>query len=141
MEPTRSSFMSSHYGASVATQPHCSLFGGTGADTFVFRKTSDSSVRASSADIIRDFTQGQDKIDLHYIDASTKLSGNNTFTFDGTKSFGTSKQGDIYYKKFNNPGTSNDYTMVYIDTDSDRGKEMSIKLMGLYDLTADDFIL
>ena len=118
-----------------------SLYGGMDADTFVFMKTSDSSARASSADIIRDFTRGQDKIDLHYIDASTKLSGNNTFTFDGTKSFGTSKQGDIYYKKFNNAGTSNDYTMVYIDTDSDRGKEMSIKLMGLHDLTADDFIL
>ena len=27
--------------------------------------------------------------------------------------------------------------MVYIDTDSDR-KEMSIKLMGLHDLTVDD---
>ena len=117
------------------------LFGGADADTFVFRKTSDSSVLASSADIIRDFTRGQDKIDLHYIDASTKLSGNNAFTFDGTKSFGTSEQGDIYYKKFNNAGTSNDYTMVYIDTDSDRGKEMSIKLMGLHNLTADDFIL
>ena len=117
------------------------LFGGADADTFVFRKTSDSSVHTSSADIVRDFTRGQDKIDLHYIDASTKLSGNNTFTFDGTKSFGTSKQGDIYYKKFNNAGTSNDYTMVYIDTDSDRGKEMSIKLMGLHNLTADDFIL
>ena len=117
------------------------LFGGADADTFVFRKTSDSSASASSADIIRDFTRGSDKIDLHYIDASTKLSGNNAFTFDGTKSFGTSKEGDIYYKQFNNAGTSNDYTMVYIDTDNDTGTEMSIKLMGLHALTASDFIL
>jgi len=117
------------------------MFGGAGADTFVFRSTTHSSASASGADIIRDFTRGVDKIDLHFIDASTKLSGNNAFTFDGTTSFGTSNQGDIYYKQFNNAGTSNDYTMVYIDTDNDRGTEMSIKLMGLHNLTADDFIL
>ena len=117
------------------------MFGGAGADTFVFKKTSDSSASGSKADIIKDFTQGLDKIDLHYIDASTKLSGNNAFTFDGTTSFGTSNQGDIYYKQFNNAGTSNDYTMVYIDTDNDSGTEMSIKLMGLHNITADDFIL
>jgi Ca2+-binding RTX toxin-like protein len=117
------------------------MFGGSGADTFVFRKTSDSKVNASKADVIKDFQQGQDHIDLHFIDASTKISGNNAFTFDGTKSFGTSKQGDVYYEKLNNAGTANDYTMVYIDTDNDRGTEMSIKLMGLHNLTADDFIL
>ena len=44
-------------------------------------------------------------------------------------------------KQFNNAGTSNDYTMVYIDTDNDSGTEMSIKLMGLHNLTASDFIL
>jgi Ca2+-binding RTX toxin-like protein len=117
------------------------MFGGSGADTFVFKKTSDSKVNASKADVIKDFQQGQDHIDLHFIDASTKISGNNAFTFDGTKSFGTSKQGDVYYEKFNNAGTANDYTMVYIDTDNDRGTEMSIKLMGLHNLTAEDFIL
>jgi hypothetical protein len=117
------------------------MFGGSSADTFVFTKTSDSKVKASKADIIKDFTQGQDKIDLHFIDASTKIGGNNAFTFDGTTSFGTSKQGDIYFKQFNNEGTAKDYTMVYIDTDSDRGAEMSIKLMGLHTLTASDFIL
>ena len=117
------------------------MFVGAGADTFVFRSTTHSSASASGADIIRDFTRGVDKIDLHFIDASTKLSGNNAFTFDGTTSFGTSNQGDIYYKQFNNAGTSNDYTMVYIDTDNDSGTEMSIKLMGLHNLTADDFIL
>ena len=117
------------------------MFGGAGADTFVFRSTTHSSASASGADIIRDFTRGVDKIDLHFIDASTKLSGNNAFTFDGTTSFGASNEGDIYFKQFNNDGTANDYTMVYIDTDNDRGTEMSIKLMGLHNLTADDFIL
>ena len=117
------------------------MFGGSGADTFVFKKTSDSKVGASKADVIKDFQQGVDVIDLSAIDASANLSGNNAFTFDGTQSFGTSKQGDIYYEKFNNDGNANDYTMVYIDTDNDSGTEMSIKLMGLHNLTADDFIL
>ena len=117
------------------------MFGGSSADTFVFTKTSDSKVKASKADVIKDFEQGKDHIDLSAIDASTKLDGNNKFTFDGTTSFGTSNEGDIYFKQFNNAGTANDYTMVYIDTDNDRGTEMSIKLMGLHNLTADDFIL
>jgi len=117
------------------------MFGGSSADTFVFTKTSDSKVKASKADVIKDFEQGKDHIDLSAIDASTKLDGNNKFTFDGTTSFGTSNEGDIYYETFNNSGTANDYTMVYIDTDNDRGTEMSIKLMGLHNLTADDFIL
>ncbi|MDC0500093.1 M10 family metallopeptidase C-terminal domain-containing protein [Paracoccaceae bacterium] len=117
------------------------MFGGSSADTFIFTKTSDSSANASRADVIRDFTDGVDKINLRAIDASTDLSGNNTFTFDGTTSFGTSKQGDVYYKKFNKAGTANDYTMVYIDTDDDRATEMSIRLTGLFDLGADDFIL
>ena len=117
------------------------MFGGSGADTFVFKKTSDSKVGASKADVIKDFQQGVDVIDLSAIDVSTTLGGNNAFTFDGTTSFGISNEGDIYYEKFNNDGTANDYTMVYIDTDNDRGTEMSIKLMGLHNLTADDFIL
>ena len=45
------------------------------------------------------------------------------------------------YKQFDKAGTENDYTMVFIDTDGDTGREMSIKLTGLYDLTVDDFIL
>jgi len=117
------------------------MFGGTGADTFVFKFSKDSSAKGSRADIIKDFEQGVDLIDLSDIDASTKLRGNNEFTFDGESSFGRSKQGDIYYKQFDKAGTANDYTMVFIDTDNDRGTEMSIKLIGLHDLTAFDFIL
>ena len=117
------------------------MTGGTGADTFVFKKTSESKASASRADIIEDFKDGVDKINLKAIDASTELSGNNKFTFDDTKSFGESKKGDIYYKQFDKSGKKNDYTMIYIDTDDDTDAEMSIRLTGLYDLSADDFIL
>ena len=117
------------------------LLGGAGADTFVFTNTSHSSATISRADIIRGFTDGVDKIDLSAIDASTVLAGNNAFTFDGTTPIGASQQGDIYYKQFDKTGTVNDYTMLFVDTDNDRGREMSIKLTGLIDLSADDFIL
>jgi serralysin len=117
------------------------LLGGGGADKFVFRSTTDSSASVSEADIIKDFKQGIDKIDLKLIDASTILSDNNTFTFMGTNSFSTSSKGEVYFKKFDNAGSSNDYTMVYIDTDSDTGAEMTIKVIGLHSLATTDFVL
>ena len=117
------------------------MLGGSDVDTFKFLKTSESKAKVKKADIIKDFQQGADVIDLSAIDASTNLKGNNTFTFNGADAFGTSKQGEIYYEQFDKAGTKKDFTMIYIDTDSDRGAEMSIKLNGLYTLTAYDFIL
>lgn len=117
------------------------MLGGTGEDTFVFKNTSESKFKLSKADVIEDFQQGLDVIDLSAIDASTELDGNNAFSFNGTTKFGSGDEGEIYYKQFDNEGTENDYTMVFIDTDDDAGREMSIKLTGLYDLTVDDFIL
>jgi hypothetical protein len=93
------------------------------------------SATVATADVITDFAVGTDKIDLSAIDASTILGGNNAFSFNGTTKFGTSTQGEIYYKKFS------DHTMVYIDNDGDNGVEMAIRLTGLHNLTASDFVL
>lgn|GEM_PF-6066668 len=60
---------------------------------------------------------------------------------DGANKHGISKAGSVTFDKVDNAGTSNDYTVVYIDNDRDRGSEMAIKLVGLHDLTASDFIL
>ena len=117
------------------------LFGGSGADTFIFHGTNESNQKRAKADVIIDFEQGRDVIDLSSIDASTKIRGADTFVFNGTTKFKTEKVGEIYYQKYNNPGSNNDFTMVYVDTNDDRGAEMSIKLQGLYDLTSDDFLL
>jgi Ca2+-binding RTX toxin-like protein len=117
------------------------MIGKSGADTFIFNKLSDSHAASSKADVIKDFKHGVDHIDLRSIDASSEISGNNAFTFNGTTQFGTSKSGEIYYEKFNLAGTSEDYTMVYIDNDADRGVEMSIRLDGLINLSASDFFL
>ena len=117
------------------------MLGGSGADTFAFVNKSESSAKARKADNINDFQQGVDVIDLSAIDASVGLGGNDAFNFNGTTAFGTDSEGEIRYKQFDKAGTNKDFTMVYIDTDSDRSAEMSIKLKGLYTLTEDDFIL
>ncbi len=112
-----------------------SLTGGSGTDSFIFRSVSESATGATTADVITDFVSGTDKINLSAIDASTILGGNNAFSFNGTTKFGTSTQGEIYYKKFS------DHTMVYIDNDNDSTIEMAIRLTGLHNLTASDFVL
>ena len=117
------------------------LAGGPDRDHFTFVSMRDMTTRAAATDVITDFQRGQDRIDLSAIDASTRMGGNNAFTFDKTRPFGTAKEGDVYYKKFNLAGTANDYTLVYIDTDADRAAEGVIKVMGLHNFTAGDFIL
>ena len=117
------------------------LMGGLNNDVFKFVLISEMTINHATTDVIMDFRRGQDKIDLLAIDASTKLSGNNKFTFDGKTAHGTSKEGDVYFKQVNNAGTANDYTLIFIDTDADRASEGVIKVMGLHNFTAGDFIL
>jgi hypothetical protein len=102
---------------------------------------SESSTGATSADVITDFVRGTDKINLSAIDAFAGTSANETFIWKGTAGFNSTTQGEVRYQKFNNAGTANDYTMVWIDNDADTVVEMAIRLTGLYDLAASDFIL
>ncbi|WP_207476744.1 right-handed parallel beta-helix repeat-containing protein [Arenibaculum pallidiluteum] len=72
------------------------LVGGSGSDRFDFNLASES--KGSSRDQILDFSRSQgDKIDLAGIDASTKASGNQGFSFLGTGSF-TGKAGQLHIK-------------------------------------------
>jgi serralysin len=59
--------------------------GEAGADVFVFELASDSTPR--SKDTITDFLSGTDIIDLGLIDANTKVSGDQGFTFIGSNGF------------------------------------------------------
>ncbi|MBK4214354.1 M10 family metallopeptidase C-terminal domain-containing protein [Paracoccus caeni] len=117
------------------------LLGGAGADLFLFRSLTDASVSEFEPDVILDFTQGQDRIDLRQIDASSILSGNNSFQFTDSGKLGTTNAGVVTYVQFDRPGTANDTTVIVIDTDADAAAEAKIRLNGLYDLTADDFFL
>ena len=93
------------------------------------------------ADTIRDFVQGMDKIDLSGIDASRVLAGNNAFVFSDRGRIGTSDHGEITFVKHDRSGRVNDVTVVLIDNDGDMQVEARIRLEGLFNLTADDFIL
>ena len=59
----------------------------------------------------------------------------------GTAAFSSSTKGEVRFQKFDVTGTANDHTMVWIDNDADKGVEMAIRLTGLYNLSASDFVL
>jgi Ca2+-binding RTX toxin-like protein len=118
------------------------LVGGSGNDTFKFSLIADSGTSAKSSDLITDFVQGHDIIDLSDIDAfRSVVNVNDTFIWRATAAFSSTTQGEVRFQKFDLTGTANDHTMIWIDNDKDTGVEMAIRLTGLYDLTASDFIL
>jgi Ca2+-binding RTX toxin-like protein len=65
-------------------------------DTFQFVRTTDS--RIGHADFILDFHDGgdNDRIDLHKIDANTKIGGNQAFHFIGVQNF-HHKAGELHF--------------------------------------------
>jgi glucose/arabinose dehydrogenase len=63
------------------------LTGGAGADRFVFSTVADSPLGSTTRDMIMDFTNGQDKINLSLIDAQPGQAGNQAFSYIGTAGF------------------------------------------------------
>ncbi|WP_395663113.1 calcium-binding protein [Aestuariivirga sp.] len=117
------------------------LIGGSGRDTFIFNSVTESGTTATGSDVIADFVRGQDKINLSGIDAFASSAANDTLIWRGNAAFSSTTQGEVRFQKFDVTGTANDHTMVWIDNDNDIGVEMAIRLTGLYDLVASDFIL
>lgn len=109
------------------------LTGGTGRDVFVFddRETGSSKTKA---DYISDFSgRNGDRIDLKAVDANIKKSGDQAFSFIGTKAF--TKAGQVRYEK------TKKETYVYLNTDNDKAAEAVIKLKGSIDLQKGWFVL
>lgn len=117
------------------------MTGGSGMDNFNFNAASDTGNAPATRDVIRDFQHLADNINVHPMDASSILAGNNNFVFRGTGPITGSAAGELRYQKFNLAGTANDYTVIYGDTDGDAAPEFQIQLSGLVTLTAADFIL
>lgn len=114
------------------------LTGGSGADTFqygVWEPFGRERDTINDRDTMTDFQPGVDKIDLGAVDASRASPGNNDFTFIGSQRIGTSDAGEISIRQFANR------TMIYIDTDSNRHAEFSIRCEGDVTFSEDDFIL
>ncbi len=109
------------------------LFGGEGADLFRFRSLSDSTVDPTGRDVIRDFVQGQDDIDVSLIDPSG-AAGDQAFAWRGSQAF---SGGSPQLRWQNVDGN----TLVQLDANGDRAADMSIMLTGTWALTQGDFIL
>lgn len=116
------------------------LRGGLGGDVFVFRSAMEASDISGKRDRIVDFQNFADDINLALVDADEALAGNQAFRFIWNSAF-HGKAGELRYQQYDNAGTANDFTLVMGDTDGDRGADFFIRLDGLKQLWAIDFML
>ena len=108
------------------------LIGGLGKDTFDFNTRLEIGKGASS-DSVLDFTPKLgDKIDLSGIDANSKIAGNQTFNFIGSKAF-DGKPGEIHFIKGILSGDTNGDKVADFD--------MLITLVGGSSMHTQDFVL
>jgi Ca2+-binding RTX toxin-like protein len=125
-----------------------SLIGGTGSDllyggadsvrdVFIFNSIAESKT-GSTRDKVYDFRTKVDDLDLRGIDANTKLTGNQEFSFSTT----TARANSVWYKAANLDGNTNTKEIiVYGDVNGDAKADFEIGLMGVTSVVKDDFIL
>lgn len=109
------------------------LSGGSGDDVFVFRSLGDSAPGA--ADTIRDFSPGDDLIDLAALDANGGIAGDQSFTFIGSAGY-SGTAGEL--RSFTSAAG---ITYVSADVTGDRSTDFQIRLTTPADLGAADFVL
>src|SRR5262249_37525687 len=121
------------------------LEGGAGADSFIFRSEVEigGGDTGLGRDVVLDFLEGVDRLDLSGIDA--KAAGgtaNDAFTFIGTDDFSAhARAGLLRFLQVDAPDDSDDRTYVEGDTDGDDVADFRLELVGLHSLTAGDFVL
>ncbi len=114
------------------------MFGGGGADHFVFLLATDSRA-GDSRDLILDFKQGHDVIDLSAIDANGDATdGDSAFAFVGTSAF-SGVAGELRASGIGHG--HHGATLIEADIDGDGTADFQIGLAGQKHLTAADFIL
>ncbi len=102
------------------------LTGGSGADVFKYTATTDSGAAAGVRDIIVDFTNGTDKVDL------SAFTGD--FVFKGTGAF-TGTAHEVNYAQVGGN------TILGMDADGNGSLDFQIELTGLHTMTSSDFLL
>jgi VCBS repeat-containing protein len=108
------------------------LIGGLGNDAFIFYDPSES---VGTRDRINDFTQGQDVVDLSWIDANSNLAGNQAFKWAGNNPGVMNYSVDWYQD------TKKGVTIVQADVSGDGKVDFQLELLGRYTLTESDFLL
>jgi Ca2+-binding RTX toxin-like protein len=109
-------------------------YGGAGADDFIFGGGDFAGMTSGTADRIHDFVSGLDQIDLSAVDANGMVPDDQQFAFIGTGAF-TGAAGQLRYQQI----SGNTYVMG--DTDGDGDADFWIRLDGLHNLQAGDFII
>jgi Ca2+-binding RTX toxin-like protein len=110
------------------------LTGGDGADLFRFTNLRDSGTGKGQSDVIRDFEQGTDKIDVSLLPTSAPTGYH--YGFSGTSAFSGSGSAEIRY--FTNKSGN---TIVQLDGNGDGAADAQITLLGTMALTESDFVL
>jgi len=105
------------------------MTGGGGADTFVFAATAESS-NSTGRDTITDFLSKLDKLDLRAIDANTRLSGDQAFSYIGSSAF-TKVAGQLHLVN----------GVLEGDINGDRIADFHIVMQGVGSFSVGDFIL
>jgi Ca2+-binding RTX toxin-like protein len=112
--------------------------GGAGADIFDWNDAAHAG-KGAARDVVLDFVQGSDKIDLSGIDAAADVAGNQAFSFIGANAF-SGVDGQLRFQEYD--ASSGNYTLVQGDLNGDRVADFEIQLNGeLPDLRATDFVL
>jgi Ca2+-binding RTX toxin-like protein len=106
-----------------------SMRGGLGRDKFSFSRTSDS-LATDKRDTILDFQSKVDQIVLTAIDANTKTTANDAFTYIGSKAF-VGKAGELRYSA----------GIISADVNGDKKADFQVGLQGAPALLAVDFLL
>lgn len=110
------------------------LTGGGGADTFIYTTVTDSTL--ADLDVVTDYQDGVDRLNVQTIDANTDLGGNQMFSrVVGDGAFTAAAQLRLTFD-----GT---YTHVEFNTDADTDAEFAILLTGNHtgDTVEDNWIL
>lgn len=111
------------------------LYGGTGADRFIFKSVNELGTTKTATDAIFDFNRSQgDRIDLSAIDANTRLSGDQSFAFIGSGAF-SKVAGQLRFD------TSGSKHYVYGDVNGDGRADFVLEVYSSTKLVASDFIL
>jgi serralysin len=109
------------------------MTGGDGLDAFVFLALTDTKATTSSADIITDFDNTYDWLDVSAIDANALLDGVQDFDYmAGATAFTDPGQIRSAVVKGN--------TVLYFNTDLDKAAEGVIVLKGIVEVTDDSFL-
>jgi Ca2+-binding RTX toxin-like protein len=109
------------------------LTGGADADLFVFRAAVHSRTGAGLRDVIRDFTRGEDRVDLSAMDADTTLPGLQALVFVGSAGFSAAGQ-----LRFVTNGTDG---FLLADVTGNGTADLNVMLQGTLALGAGDLIV